>query len=37
VRAAIRELHSYEVPEFTVLSIDSGSREYLAWIEACVR
>jgi len=37
VRKVIRELHSYELPEFTVLSIEAGSREYLAWIEACVR
>lgn len=37
VRTVIRELHSYELPEFTVLGIEAGSREYLAWIEACVR
>src|SRR5260221_10274395 len=37
VRNAIRELHSYELPEFTVLCVDSGSREYLDWIEGCVR
>ena len=41
----VKRLHSYEVPEFIVLSIAAGSREYLAWIgesvnpvrSACVR
>lgn len=32
LEAAIRELHSYEVPEFLVLSVESGSRSYLAWL-----
>ncbi|MGH9586389.1 MAG: divalent-cation tolerance protein CutA [Acidobacteriaceae bacterium] len=32
LEAAIRELHSYEVPEFLVLSVESGSRPYLAWL-----
>ena len=36
VRAAIRELHSYELPEFIVISIESGSGEYLKWIEGSV-
>jgi periplasmic divalent cation tolerance protein len=25
-------LHSYEVPEFLVLRVDSGSKKYLAWL-----
>jgi periplasmic divalent cation tolerance protein len=33
VKAAIRELHSYDVPECIVVSIESGSEEYLKWIE----
>ena|ERR1041385_1230746 len=37
LRSAIRELHSYELPEFIVISIESGSAEYLKWIEECVR
>jgi len=37
VQTAIRELHSYEMPEFIVLGIDRGAREYLQWIEGCVR
>ena len=36
VRAAIDELHSYDVPEFVVLSIESGSEAYLDWIAKCV-
>lgn len=32
LEAAIRELHSYDVPEFLVLSVESGSRPYLAWL-----
>src|ERR1700687_2214496 len=32
VRAAILELHSYEVPECTSISIDDGSVGYLSWI-----
>jgi len=33
VRAAIRELHSYEVPECIAIRVESGSAEYLKWIE----
>jgi periplasmic divalent cation tolerance protein len=36
LQAAIRELHSYEVPEFVVLRIESGSEEYLRWIGECL-
>ncbi len=32
VRDAIRELHSYELPECIVLAIEDGSAEYLEWI-----
>ena len=28
----VKRLHSYEVPEFVVLPIVAGSREYLRWI-----
>ncbi len=37
LQRAIRELHSYELPEFIVLSVDEGSREYLAWIADSVQ
>jgi periplasmic divalent cation tolerance protein len=32
VRDAIRELHSYELPECVAVSIDDGSTEYLEWL-----
>jgi periplasmic divalent cation tolerance protein len=32
VRDAIRELHSYELPECIALSVDAGSEEYLEWL-----
>lgn len=32
VRDAIRELHSYELPECVMLSLEAGSEEYLKWI-----
>jgi periplasmic divalent cation tolerance protein len=35
VRAAIEELHSYELPEFLVLPIEGGSERYLEWIAQC--
>jgi periplasmic divalent cation tolerance protein len=28
----VRSMHSYDVPEFLVLPVVSGSREYLAWL-----
>lgn len=32
LRAAIREMHSYEVPECIEIAIENGLPEYLAWI-----
>jgi periplasmic divalent cation tolerance protein len=32
VREAIRELHSYNLPECICVSIEDGSPEYLQWI-----
>jgi periplasmic divalent cation tolerance protein len=32
VRDAIRELHSYELPECIALTIDDGSAPYLQWL-----
>jgi periplasmic divalent cation tolerance protein len=36
VRDAIRELHSYELPECVMLTIEAGSEEYLKWITESV-
>ncbi len=36
VRRAVRELHSYELPEFIELSVSRGEGKYLAWLEQCV-
>jgi len=36
VRDAIRGLHSYEVPECVMISIEDGSAAYLQWIEDSV-
>jgi periplasmic divalent cation tolerance protein len=32
VREAIKELHSYDLPECIMLSVESGSDDYLRWI-----
>src|ERR1700688_2987509 len=37
VQSAIRELHSYDLPECVVISMEGGSAEYLKWIEDSVR
>ena len=37
VRDAVRELHSYELPECIALAIDDGSPEYLDWINESVQ
>ena len=36
VCAAIRELHSYKLPECISIAVDGGSEEYLRWLEDCV-
>jgi periplasmic divalent cation tolerance protein len=37
VRAAIQELHSYELPECVAISIEDGSPGYLEWIDQSVK
>src|SRR5581483_5511780 len=37
VRDAIRELHSYDLPECLCLGVEDGSAGYLAWIEKMVK
>ena len=32
VRTAIRELHSYDLPECIAIAVEDGSEEYLDWI-----
>lgn len=34
VRGAVVELHSYDVPAFTVIALADGSPDYLAWVRA---
>ncbi len=34
LEARLHALHSYETPEFLVLSVDSGSQTYLEWIQS---
>ena len=36
LRARLRELHAYDIPEFIVFAIASGSDEYLGWIRESV-
>ena len=37
LQSRLKELHSYETPEFLVLSVESGSRDYLEWLTASLR
>ena len=36
VRDAIRELHSYELPECVMLNVEDGSEDYLKWLSGSV-
>jgi len=37
VRDAVRQLHSYELPECVSVAIDDGSEKYLAWLHDNVK
>ena len=37
LESRLRELHSYQVPEFLVLDIESGTLPYLEWLHASLR
>jgi periplasmic divalent cation tolerance protein len=37
IHKAIRNLHSYDLPEFLVIAPDGGGKEYMAWIASCLR
>jgi len=36
LEAAVKRLHSYEVPEIIALPIEKGPRDYLAWLSESV-
>jgi periplasmic divalent cation tolerance protein len=36
LQSALRDLHSYDVPEFLVLPVEGGSEAYLRWLLASV-
>ena len=36
LEARLRELHPYEVPEFLVLAVESGSEAYMTWVRESV-
>jgi periplasmic divalent cation tolerance protein len=37
LEARVRDLHSYELPEFLVIAAGGGSEAYLAWVEESVK
>jgi len=37
LEARLHQLHSYQTPEFLVLSVESGSHAYLDWLQASLR
>jgi len=37
IEARLHELHSYEIPEFLVLNVESGSHPYLEWLHSSLR
>jgi periplasmic divalent cation tolerance protein len=36
IQSAVRELHSYELPEHVGLALEYGSQEYFEWIDRSV-
>jgi uncharacterized protein involved in tolerance to divalent cations len=32
----VKRLHGYDVPEFVVIEVAGGSKEYLRWVEESV-
>lgn len=33
----LHEIHSYQTPEFIVLNVESGSSQYLEWLQSSLR
>ena len=36
LEAAVKKLHSYQVPQIVFIALDEGSADYLAWLRAMV-
>ena len=37
VASAIRELHTYDVPEVLAVPLSAGDERYLSWLGGCLR
>ena len=37
LESRLKELHSYDTPEFLVLRVESGSHPYLEWLQASLK
>jgi periplasmic divalent cation tolerance protein len=37
LEARLKELHSYQAPEFLVIHVEAGSHAYLEWLQASLR
>jgi periplasmic divalent cation tolerance protein len=37
LESRLRELHSYDTPEFLVLPVESGSQPYLEWLQSSLK
>ena len=37
LESRLKELHSYDTPEFLVLPVESGSHAYLEWLQASLK
>ncbi len=37
LESRLRELHSYDTPEFLVVPVESGSQPYLEWLQASLK